>query len=203
MKRYLYTIREAAEMTATSKSTVRRYLSRLPPEEIGQEIRAGHPVILLSEAAMDALRESMRAPSTDHGAHQSAHQVAPDAPESGPRTDELVTELRARIAAQDREIAVKNDQIASLTAALETAQKATAAAQALHAATAEQLRRLTAAQEAPESRQDESQPEQTTDTTPSKESNDEATSGATVAPETVTAKRATFGERLRFLFSGR
>lgn len=217
----LFTIREAAEITGTSKSTIRRYLEalqdagKIPPEGIAHEQRAGHTVILLSAATVEALKAAMNDSSTNqatvYGTNHNAHQDAPDAPESDPRTAELLSELRDRIAAQEREISVKNEQITSLTAALETAQQATAAAQALHAATAEQLRRLTA-QAAPEPPQDRAEPEPPTDTTPSGESAQEAASAPTVdaAPEITRAsgqeappERATLAQRLRFLFTGR
>lgn len=216
----LFTIREAAEITGTSKSTIRRYLEalqdagKIPPEGIAHEQRAGHTVILLSAATVEALKAAMNDSSTNqatvYGTNHNAHQDAPDAPESDPRTAELLSELRARIAAQEREISVKNEQITSLTAALETAQQATAAAQALHAATAEQLRRLTA-QAAPEPPQDEAQPGEGKDTTPSGESAQGAASAPTEAPapeitgsgQEAPPERATLAQRLRFLFTGR
>lgn len=216
----LFTIREAAEITGTSKSTIRRYLEalqdagKIPPEGIAHEQRAGHTVILLSAATVEALKAAMNDSSTNqatvYGTNHNAHQDAPDAPESDPRTAELLSELRARIAAQEREISVKNEQITSLTAALETAQQATAAAQALHAATAEQLRRLTA-QAAPEPPQDRAEPEPPTDTTPSGESAQEAASAPTEAPapeitgsgREAPPERATLAQRLRFLFRGK
>lgn len=208
----LFTIREAAEITGTSKSTIRRYLEalqdagKIPPEGIAHEQRAGHTVILLSAATVEALKAAMNDSSTNqstvYGTNHNTRQDEPDAPESDPRTAELLSELRSRIAAQEREISAKNQQITSLSAALETAQQATAAAQALHAATAEQLRRLTA----------QAAPEPPTDTTPAADEAQEAASAATVdaAPEITRAttqeappERATLAQRLRFLFTGR
>lgn len=216
----LFTIREAAEITGTSKSTIRRYLEalqdagKIPPEGIAHEQRAGHTVILLSAATVEALKAAMNDSSTNqttvYGTNHNAHQDAPDAPGSDPRTAELLSELRARIAAQEREISVKNEQITSLTAALETAQKATAAAQALHAATAEQLRLLTA-QAAPEPPQDRAEPEPPTDTTAAADEAQEAASAPTEAPapeitgsgQEAAPERASFRQRLRYLFTGR
>lgn len=216
----LFTIREAAEITGTSKSTIRRYLEalqdagKIPPEGIAHEQRAGHTVILLSAATVEALKAAMNDSSTNqatvYGTNHNAHQDAPDAPESDPRTAELLSELRARIAAQEREISAKNQQITSLSAALETAQQATAAAQALHAATAEQLRRLTA-QAAPEPPQDEAEPEPPTNTTTAADEAQEAASAPTEAPapeitgsgQEAPPERATLAQRLRFLFTGK
>ena len=223
----LFTTREAAEITGTSKSTIRRYLEalqdagKIPPEGIAHEQRAGHTVILLSAATVEALKAAMNDSSTNqatvYGTNHNAHQDAPDAPESDPRTAELLSELRARIADKEREITrqekeldAKQATIDTLKAALETAQQATAAAQALHAATAEQLRRLTA-QAAPEPPQDRAEPERATDTTPAADEAQEAASAPTEAPapeitgsgQEAPPERATLAQRLRFLFTGR
>lgn len=169
-----YTIREAAAILDTSKTTVRRLMEELPPEEISAGSYRGQPTILLSQKGLDTLQEQRQA---DHEAQQEAQQSAPS-------DSELVQELRARIAAQERQIIDQSEQIGRLTVALDKAQEATAAAQALHAATAEQLRLLTAAQE-------EQKAEEGADTTQEEKAQEEA------------PRAPSFAARLRYLFTGR
>lgn len=164
-----YTIREAAAILGVSKPTVRRLMEELPPEEISAGSYRGQPTILLSQKGLDMLQEQRQA---DHEAQQEAQQSAPS-------DSELVQELRARIAAQERQIIEQNEQIGRLTVALDKAQEATAAAQALHAATAEQLKLLAAAQE------------EGIDTTQEEEAQEEA------------PRAPSFTARLRYLFTGR
>ena len=204
-RKYRYTIREAAEITGTSKSTVRRYLDQLSPADIGQEVRAGHAVILISEAGLEDLKKALQSSSTPQDTHQNTHQDESDASWNDSRTAELIFELKARIEAQERELTAKNEQIHQLTLAINRAQEAinseqeaTKQAQALHAA---QLG-LFPSQEAQEPPQDAPQPEQGTDTTQDEESAQEAPSAPTEPPTPEITKRATFRERLRYLFTG-
>lgn len=213
-----YSILEAAQITGSSKSTVRRYLAQLqdagelPAEGISHAQRAGHTVILLSQGTVDALKAAITNQTTDQttvdGASQNAHHDAPDAPWSDPRTEELIAELKDRVSALTVELAAKNEQLDRLSIALDRAQEATAAAQALHAATAEQLRLLTAARDA----QGEQEPPTGTDTTPAEDDAQEpqeahveagtANAEIPVATGTDTTARASLRDRLRFLFRG-
>lgn len=214
-----FTAAEAARCLGVSKATVLRHMNELPPEEQAQGSYRGKPTRLVTEIGLVHLSILITEAELNHAAldevKQGASSAATSESSAAKRNEanqgELVAEQRARIAAQEREISVKNQQITSLTAALETAQQATAAAQALHAATAEQLRRLTAP-EPPEPPQDEAQPGEGKDTTPSGESAQEAASAPTeaAAPEITRAttqeappERATLAQRLRFLFTGR
>ena len=168
-----YTIREAAAILGVSKPTVRRLMEELPPEEISAGSYRGQPTILLSQKGLNVLLGQREA---DHEAQNEAQEGE----NSENKDNELVQALKDRIKAQE-------DQITMLADALARAQEATAAAQALHAATAEQLRLLTAAQE-------EQKAEEGTDTTQEEEAQEEATS----EPE-----RPSFAARLRYLFTGR
>ncbi len=211
-----YSILEAAQITGSSKSTVRRYLAQLqdagelPADGISHAQRAGHTVILLSQATVDALEAAITNQTTDQttvdGASQDAHHDAPDAPRSDPRTEELIAELKDRVSALTVELAAKNDQIDRLSVALDRAQEATHAAQLLHIATAEQLRLLTAAQSA----QDAQEPPPGPDTTPAadeaqepQEATVEASTPTAEITSTDTTPRASFRARLRILFTGR
>ena len=165
-----YTIREAAAILGVSKPTVRRLMEELPPEEISSGSYRGQPTILLSQKGLNTLLGQREA---DHEAQNEAQEGE----KSENKDNELVQALKDRIKAQE-------DQITMLADALAKAQEATAAAQALHAATAEQLRLLTAAQDEQEG----------TDTTQKEEAQEEATS----EPE-----RPSFAARLRYLFTGR
>lgn len=209
-----YSILEAAQITGSSKSTVRRYLAQLqdagelPADGISHAQRAGHTVILLSQGTVDALKAAITNQTTVDGASQDAHHDAPDAPRSDPRTEEFIAELKDRVSALTVELAAKNEQLDRLSIALDRAQEATAAAQALHAATAEQLRLLTAARDA----QGEQEPPTGTDTTTAEDEAQEpqeahveantANAEITVATGTDTTTRASFRDRLRYLFRG-
>lgn len=218
-----YTIREAAEATGTSKSTVRRYLEalqdagRIPAGGIEHEQRAGHSVILLSAATLELVKEATTVQSTVDGAHQDTHQDAPDAPRSDARTDELVDALKDRIRAQEDQLKVQADQITSLTDALTRSQDALAAAQALHAATAEQLRLLTAGahpedQVGQEDQEAAGAGDQTaagsgSERGPAAEGVDGGNQDAppaapSAAPEPEIPRKLSFRERLRILFTG-
>lgn len=141
----LYTIREAAEALGTNKTAIRRLMKQIPPEELSAGSYRGQPTILISQKGFETL-VSLQAERQEE---QEAQQEAERSDSEGNITDSsaLISELRSRIEAQDQEIQAKNEQISRLTTALEKAQEATAAAQALHAATAEQLRLLTAHEE--------------------------------------------------------
>lgn len=214
-----FTAAEAARCLGVSKATILRHMNELPQEEQAQGTYRGKPTRLVTEIGLVHLSMLITEAELNQATLDEVKQGAPSAATSESSAakynevnqGELMAELRARIAAQEREISMKNQQITSLTAALETAQQATAAAQALHAATAEQLRRLTA-QAAPEPPQDEAEPERATVTTPSGESAQEAASAPTEAPapeitrattQEAPPERASFAERLRFLFTGR
>lgn len=200
-----YTIKQAAEALGRGKSTIRRMVDTLPPEQISATTYRGHAAILISQEGFDRLKIMLNAPELPHESNREANRSESSAPKSEPsepkgpsgNTDDLTAFFRAQLEEKDR-------QIAALQTALDKAQEATQAAQALHAATAEQLRLLTAhaAQEAPEPPQDEPQPERATDTTPSAESAQEAPSAPTEAPAPEITRRATFRERLRYLFRG-
>lgn len=200
-----YTIKQAAEALGKGKSTIRRMVDTLPPEQISATTYRGHAAILISQEGFDRLKIMLNAPELPHESNHEANRSDSSAPTIEPSepkgpsgsTDDMTAFLRAQIEEKDR-------QIASLTDALAKAQEATQAAQALHAATAEQLRLLTAhaAQEAPEPPQDAEQPERGPDTTPAEESAQEPPSAPTEAPAPEITRRATFRERLRFLFRG-
>ena len=191
-----YSIREAAAILDTSKTTVRRLMEELPPEDISAGSYRGQPTILLSQKGLDTLQ----------GQRQAGHEAQQEAQQSAPSDSELIQELRDRIAAQERQITEQNEQIGKLTIALDKAQEATHAAQLLHAATAEQLRLLTAAKSA----QDAQEPPPGPDTTPAADEAQEPQE-ATVEASTPTAEitgtnttpRASFRDRLRILFTGR
>lgn len=198
-----YSILEAAQITGSSKSTVRRYLAQLqdagelPAEGISHAQRAGHTVILLSEGTVDALKAAITNQTTDQttvdGASQNAHHDAPDAPRSDPRTEELLAELKDRVSALTVELAAKNEQLDRLSIALDRAQEATAAAQALHAATAEQLRLLTAGTGEERSSEREGSPQEA-----------EESSGSTAGPASgVFPEDRSFWQRLKYAFSGK
>ena len=146
-----YTIKQIAEITGKGKSTIRRLIDSLPPECISSGEYRGHASILVSEDGFKRIKFMLMTPESTSEAINEANTsdfngsiIDSNAPKD---TNELISELRSRIEAQDHEIQVKNEQISRLTTALEKAQEATAAAQALHAATAEQLRLLTAHEE--------------------------------------------------------
>lgn len=213
-----FTAAEAARCLGVSKATILRHMNELPQEEQAQgsyrgkqtrlvsELGLVHLAILISEAELNQATLN----EVKQGTLSAAKSESSAAKRNEVNQTELIAELRARIAAQEQEISVKNEQITSLTAALATAQRATAAAQALHAATAEQLRLLTA-QAAPEPPQDRAEPERATDTTTSGESAQEAASAHAEAPapeitgsgQEAPPERASFAQRLRYLFTGR
>lgn len=223
-----FTAAEVARCLSVSKATVLRHMNELPPEEKAQGSYRGKPTYLVSEAGLvhlsilitEAQLNQATLDEVKQGTSSAATSESSAAKRNEVNQGDIVAELRARIAAQEREISVKNEQITSLTAALATAQQATAAAQALHAATAEQLRRLTA-QAAPEPPQDRAEPEPPTDTTHAADEAQEAASAATVdgatvdpveitrdtAPEITAAEnqvkpKAGFWRRLQYLFRG-
>ena len=205
-----YTARQAAAALQVGKSTVLRNLDKLPPEMTAQGSYRGQPTKLVTLAGIQRLSMLLSVSQIDYAALNEAPRSTQSAQSSESseakqieaNQAELIVELRARIAAQEKEITAKNEQISSLTEALAKAQDATATAQALHAATAEQLRTLTAAQEPPEAPQDKPQPEREPDTTPSGESAQEAPSAPTEAPAPEIHHKATFAERLRYFFKG-
>lgn len=208
-----FTAAESARCLGVSKATVLRHMNELPPEEQAQGSYRGKPTRLVTEIGLVHLSILITEAELNHAAldevKQGTSSAAPSESSAAKRNEanqgELVAELRARIAAQEKELTAKNDQITSLTVALAKAQEATHAAQALHAATAEQLRLLTAraAQEAPEPPQDEPQPERGPDTIPGAESAQEAPSAPTEATAPEITRRATFRERLWNLITGR
>lgn len=171
-----YTIREAAAILGVSKPTVRRLMEALPPEDISSGSYRGQPTILLSQKGLNELLGQREA---DHEAQNEAQEGE----NSENKDNELVQALKDRIKAQE-------DQIIRLSDALEKAQEATAAAQALHAATAEQLKLLTSSRMA----QDEQEDKEGIDTAQEQETQQE--------PHRE-AEKASLRERLRILFTGR
>lgn len=211
-----YTARQAAAALQVGKSTVLRNLDKLPPEMTAQGSYRGQPTKLVTLAGIQRLSMLLSVSQIDYAALNEAPRSVPsaqisessEAKQIEANQAELIVELRARIAAQEKEITAKNEQISSLTESLAKAQDATATAQALHAATAEQLRLLTAARDA----QGEQEPPTGTDTTTAEDEAQEpqeahveastANAEITVATGTDTTTRAPLRDRLRYLFRG-
>lgn len=200
-----YTIKQAAEALGKGKSTIRRMVDTLPPEQISATTYRGHAAILISQEGFDRLKIMLNAPELPRESNYEANRNDSSVPKSEPsepkgpsgNTDELTAFFRAQLEEKDR-------QIAALQTALDKAQEATQAAQALHAGTMAELRQLKEhiAQEAPEPPQDAEQPERGPDTTPAEESAQEPTTEPTEATAPEITRRATFRERLRYLFRG-
>lgn len=190
-----YTIREAAQALGVTKPTAARYARMLPAEETAQGEYRGQPQTLITEAGLTRMRsmfKELQAQSEAQNeaqkqAETSANSATFDAPSETKRKEDaerLISALEDRIKAQE-------STISTLTEALKAAQEATRAAQALHAATAEQLRLLTAAQEEePEPGQEQPEESRTEDAAAETENQEPA-----AAP--------TLGQRLRFLFTGK
>ena len=211
-----YTARQAAAALRVGKSTVLRNLDKLPPEMTAQGSYRGQPTKLVTLAGIQRLSMLLSVSQIDYAALNDAPRSVPsaqtsessEAKQGAANQADLIAELRARIAAQEKEITAKNEQISSLTEALAKAQDATATAQALHAATAEQLRLLTAARDT----QGEQEPPTGTDTTPAEDDAQEpqeahveagtANAEIPVATGTDTTARASLRDRLRYLFRG-
>lgn len=222
-----YTARQAAEALGVAKSSVLRAWDKLPPEMTAQGSYRGQPTKLVTRAGIQRLSMLLSVSQVNYAALDEAPRSAPsaqtsessEAKQGEANQAELIAELRARIADKEREITrqekeldAKQATIDTLKAALDKAQDATAREQALHAATADRLRKLEAHQEPPEPRQDEAEPERAADTTPSGESAQEAASAPTEAPapeitgngnQEAPPERATLAQRLRFLFRGK
>lgn len=189
-----YTLKEAASVLGVSKSTIVRRIDQLPPEEISATTYRGHAATLLSEAALHRLALMLNASNSEDEANHN--RVRNDSGESGSESigakditseTDLVSLLRA-------ELEAKNQQISDLSAALLKTQDALAAAQALHAATAEQLRLLSAPKE------DDDQAAESDE--PPAEHQEDPVTPAPEAPIVQEEHRPTLRERLRYLFTG-
>lgn len=210
-----YTIREAAEALGVTKPTAARYARMLPAEETMQDSYRGQPRTLISEAGLNRIRtmlgeaqaQSEAQKEAQNQAERSASSVKFAASSEKKRkdaTEELIAALQARITAQE-------STISTLTTALERAQESLTTAQALHAATTAELRKLTAAQDAPpdppETPQKEREPEDGTKTPPITGNAQEGHQEPQKADQTDQAQGEepppTLRQRLKFLFTGK
>ena len=204
-----YTIREAAEALGVTKPTAARYARMLPEAETMQDSYRGQPRTLISEAGLNRIRTMLgeaqaqseaqkEAQNQEERSTSSAKFTASSEKKRKDATEELIAALQARITAQD-------STISTLTAALAAAQDATAAAQALHAATAAELRKLTAAKDMqpgpPETPQEEREPGEGNDTTPRTVTAQEGHQEPRNADQTNQAPG--LGQRLKYLFTGK
>lgn len=204
-----YTIREAAAALGVTKPTAARYARMLPEAEIMQDSYRGQPRILVSEAGLNRIRTIMGEAQAQSEAQNQAEKSASSEKLSASSeknrkdtTEELIALLQSQLAAKDR-------QILDLAAALERAQESLTSAQALHAATAAELRRLTAAQDTqpdpPETPLEKPEREEEPNTPPS---TDNAQENNRLQREDQTDRTQgeepppTLLQRLRFLFTG-
>lgn len=200
-----YTIKQAAEALGSSKSTIRRLVDKLPPEYISAGEYRGHTSLLISKSGFDALKAMLGASELPQELNREAIPSDSSAPTAtsregsaeeytAPGAAALIAELRDRIAAQER-------QISALTSALEKSQDALSASHALHAATAEQLRLLTAAAPAPapepaQPRSDQEESGQEEAAAPKGPPEDQGTPGDEGEP------RRSFWARLKYILAG-
>lgn len=190
----LYTIREAAEALGTNKTAIRRLMKQIPPEEISTGSYRGQPTILISQKGFDMLVSLQGERQAEQEADYEANSSETSAPGSATSAAEGTGTGEASIIEMLRaELEAKNQQIIMLSASLERAQEATAAAQALHAATAEQLRLLTAGTRAERSSEREGSPQEAEDS-----SRSAAGPASGVFPE-----GRSFWQRLKHAFSGK
>jgi hypothetical protein len=200
-----YTARQAAAALGVGKSTILRAWDKLPPEMTAQGSYRGQPTKLVTRAGIQRLSMLLSVSQVDYAALDEAPRSAPsaqtsessEAKQGAANQADLIAELRARIDDKERRIAAQDDEIQFLREELK-ARRRELEARLL----------LTAAQSA----QNEGEPEPPTDTTPSGESAQEAASAPTEAPapeitrastQEAPPERASFAERLRFLFTGR
>lgn len=190
----LYTIREAAEALGTNKTAIRRLMKQIPPEEISTGSYRGQPTILISQKGFDMLVSLQGERQAEQEADREAVPSESSAPGSetsapggtGAGEASIIAMLRA-------ELEAKNQQIIMLSASLERAQEATAAAQALHAATAEQLRLLTAGTREERSSEREGPPQEA-----------DGSGGSAAGPTAeVFPEGRSFWQRLKYAFSGK
>lgn len=190
----LYTIREAAEVLGTNKTAIRRLMKQIPPEEISTGSYRGQPTILISQKGFDMLVSLQGERQAEQEADHEANSSETSAPGSATSAAEGTGTGEASIIEMLRaELEAKNQQIIMLSASLERAQEATAAAQALHAATAEQLRLLTAGTREERSSEREGSPQEAEDS-----SRSAAGPASGVFPE-----GRSFWQRLKYAFSGK
>lgn len=210
-----YTVREAAEALGVTKPTAARYARMLPAEETAQGEYRGQPQTLITEAGLNRIRTMLGEAQAQSEAQKEAQNQAERSAASAKftassekkrkdTTEELIAALQARITAQE-------STISTLTTALERAQESLTTAQALHAATTAELRRLTAAQDAPpdppETPQGEREPEDGTKTPPRTVNAQEGHQEPQNADQTNQAQGEepppTLGQRLKYLFTGK
>lgn len=213
MNEKTYTIRELAAALGSSKSTIARLVrEHVDPENVSFGEYRGHAQKLINQAGFEQLKALLIAPNPQNEANQETIQSDSNAPASESSASkgfmgeerEIIALLRSQLEAKDR-------QISDLTAALTAAQEATRTAQALHAATAAELRRLTAAQDTPpdppEDPQQEREPGEGNDTTPrtvtAQESIQEAPAADQKDQDPEPAAPPTLRDRLRYLFTGK
>lgn len=207
-----FTAAEVARCLSVSKATVLRHMNELPPEEKAQGSYRGKPTYLVSEAGLvhlsilitEAQLNQATLDEVKQGTLSAATSESSAAKRNEVNQGDIVAELRARIAAQDDEIRFLREELKARRRELE-------------ALTTTNYLLLTAAQSA----QDEGEPGEGVDTTPTADEAQDAPSAATVdgatvdpveitrntAPEITAAEnqvkpKAGFWRRLLYLFRG-
>jgi len=122
------TIKQMAEELGVSKQKVYRYIRASGISESHQDSIQNHIAKHYDDVAEARIKAHFFDDEVSHKANREAHQAA---------SDDVVVD--AVIEMLQRELEVKNQQIADLTSALVAAQQTAAAAQALHAGTMKHL----------------------------------------------------------------